>query len=305
MLTDFPGFHWPTPYGVMLALAGLSAWWLARRRAIAFGIDPSHIDLAVPLAFGGGALANLILALAMPADQVLVGATSVAEEFLRMPAVVLALLPALFLYCRTTGVDLPALADAVLPAALLAVGIGYVGCFFAGCCFGDVMGNEIALSSLTDQHLRLQLQTFPTLSQDGFAWAVRFPADSVVYRQQLALGLVAPGSPTTLAVHPVQLYESAAALSLCLVYLGVEARVSRRALLILGASAAYATIAFVLQFFRADSALVLGRLTATQLIYVAWLGSVAALAVAVWPKLTRWDRQTVVEPAGARQPADF
>src|SRR5512137_966298 len=101
MLTDFPGCYWPTPYGMMLALAGISAWWLARRRAIAFGIDRSHIDLAVPLAFGGGALANLIIALAVPADQVLVGATSVAEEFLRMPAVVLALLPALFLYCRT------------------------------------------------------------------------------------------------------------------------------------------------------------------------------------------------------------
>ena len=55
MYPGFPGLGWITPYGVLLVLACITAWWLARRRATATGLDPSHIDLALPLAFVGGA----------------------------------------------------------------------------------------------------------------------------------------------------------------------------------------------------------------------------------------------------------
>ncbi len=40
------------------------------------------------------------------------------------------------LVARLAGMRLAAVADAVAPAALLALGIGRVGCFLAGCCLG-------------------------------------------------------------------------------------------------------------------------------------------------------------------------
>lgn len=39
----------------MLTLACATAWWLAPRRAATTGLDPSHVDLALPVAFVAGA----------------------------------------------------------------------------------------------------------------------------------------------------------------------------------------------------------------------------------------------------------
>jgi prolipoprotein diacylglyceryltransferase len=40
------------------------------------------------------------------------------------------------LLARVGGVTVPALLDALVPAALLALGIGRIGCFLGGCCYG-------------------------------------------------------------------------------------------------------------------------------------------------------------------------
>jgi phosphatidylglycerol:prolipoprotein diacylglycerol transferase len=279
MFDHFPGLDWPTPYGVMLALAGVAAWWFARRRACGCGLDASHIDLVLPLFFACGAGANLLIAVAVPQEQLLAGQASLAEESLRMPVLVLAALPILFAYCRMVDVSARRLADAIVPATLVAVAIGYVGCFLAGCCFGDIAGSHAQLAALADPQLRLQVQTVPALSPDGLPWAVRFPAGSFAYRQQLALGLIEPGAVATLPVHPVQLYESAAALLLCFGAVRLQPAFRGQGTLALATFAAYAALAFGLQFLRADSALVLGPLTATQFIYLAWLATALPLAL--------------------------
>ena len=43
-------------------------------------------------------------------------------------------------------------------------------------------------------------------------WAVRFPAGSHAWVRQLNAGLVQPGDPLSLPVHPTQLYSCAAGL---------------------------------------------------------------------------------------------
>ena len=296
MLDHFPGLDWPTPYGLMLALAGAAAWWFARRRASGLGLDPSHVDFALPLAFAGGAVANLLIAAAVPPERLLEAQASVAEEFLRIPTLIPLALLALFAYCRVAAIPVRRFADVVVPAALLASAIGYVGCFLAGCCFGDVVGSAAQLAAQAEPPVRLQAQTLPALSPEGLPWAVRFPPGSVVYGWQLALGLIQAGAASTLPVHPVQLYESAAALLLCVGLLRLPPWMHRDGTLALAAFAGYAVLAFGLQFLRSDSAPLLGPLTATQLVYLGWL--VAAMGLAL---LTRSGASAARGGDGARR----
>lgn len=298
MFDHFPGLDWPTPYGLMLALAGAAAWWFARRRAVAYGLDPSHVDFALPLAFAGGAVANLLIAAAVPQERLLAGEATVAEEFLRMPTLIPLALLALFAYCRVAVVPARRCADVVVPAAVLASAIGYLGCYLAGCCFGAVVGNARQIADLPDPPLRLQAQTLAALSPEGLPWAVRFPPGSVAYGWQLALGLIAPGAVSTLPVHPVQLYEAAAALLLFVGLLRLQPWFRRDGSLALAAFAGYAVLAFGLQFLRADSALVLGPLTATQLVYGGWL--VAAMVLAL---ISRSDARAALGGDGAWRPS--
>jgi len=278
MFYHFPGIDWPTPYGVMLAIACVAAWWLARHRASPRGLDPSHVDFALPLAFVGGVCAARVLVAIVPEERLLAGTALLAEERARLPALAMAGLLVLFLYCRVAGQSFRRLADAFAPAALLWVAILRIGCFLAGCCFGDLAATVARLDAVADARLRLQVQTLPALFTAGMPWAVRFPADSFVYRQHLALGLIDSDATASLPVHPVQLYESAAALLLCFALLRRRAASRRPGTEALTAFAGYAAIAFALQFLRADNALLLGPLTGNQLIYLGWLAAVPLLA---------------------------
>jgi len=90
-----------------------------------------------------------------------------------------------------------------------------------------------------------------------------------------------PGAPYSLPVHPVQLYESAGALLLCALVLGLPRGRLRPGSAALTAFALYAVLGFVPQFFRADDALVYRGFTANQLFYLTWLIAVPMLAIGV------------------------
>ncbi|NOZ74795.1 MAG: prolipoprotein diacylglyceryl transferase [FCB group bacterium] len=75
-------------------------------------------------------------------------------------------------YQASTG-DAFALA---IPAGLI---VGRMGCFLGGCCFGT-----------------------PTT----LPWGLSFPTDSVPFLTQVVQGLITPEAPTSLPVHPTQIY---------------------------------------------------------------------------------------------------
>lgn len=275
MLEHVPGLPWLAPYRLTMALALFAVWWWSRRRAVSSGIDTSHIDLLLPLTFVAGAA--LMIAVATPMAVRPPYSGDALAEPLRLPSYVLATLLVLLGYGRAARVSVRRLADAMALPALLGVAIVRIGCFCAGCCFGDVVGHTDALAHVSDPQWRLQVQTLPALSPEGLPWAVQFPAGSFAYRQQLALGLVEPGDARSLPVHPVQLYESTAVLLLCLVLWRLQRQSRRPGTLALAALAGYALIAFGLQFLRAGSPLLLGPLTAAQLAYLAGLVGLAAL----------------------------
>ena len=90
-------------------------------------------------------------------------------------------------YMRKHQMEFFRYADVLGPTVAIGQALGRLGCFAAGCCWGGAC----------DAH---------------FAFAARFPPESLAYQSQIATHLIQPGAPTTIPIHPTQLYEAAGTL---------------------------------------------------------------------------------------------
>lgn len=161
-------------FGLMLALSFGLGMWLSVRRARPHGIGA---DTVLDLIFG-------VLVSSIVGVRGLYVATHAAEfdpwyralfiwdGGLTLYGGILAAIVTVWWMCRQRGVPFLTIADVFAPGVILGIGVTRIGCFLAGCCFGR-----------------------PTTC----ALAVHFPAE-------------APASLTFggRAVHPTQLYASAA-----------------------------------------------------------------------------------------------
>jgi len=140
---DFPGLgttHLFLPsYGAIFAAGALAAWWwfVARARRLDLPQEPVF-NLAFYTLLAGlvGAKLTLIVVdlpyyLAHPAD--IVGTIRSAGVLM---GGLLAGTAAFFLYARKQKLPLYELCDAIAAPLALAQGIGRLGCFAAGCCYG-------------------------------------------------------------------------------------------------------------------------------------------------------------------------
>jgi len=184
----------------------------------------------------------------------------------------------LVIYARATKLDLSGLMDAFAPGLALGLACGRVGCFMAGCCWGDVCVDRHTLAKTSEPDAAWQIRTLPFISSARFPLAVSFPEGAGAYEQHRKLGLVDEQTTRSLPVHPVQLYEAALAFGLC-VFLHRRFR-NRRwlgeivCLFIFG----YGGIRFLTEFLRADNPPIYFGLTLSQMISLMLLG----LAAIVW-----------------------
>jgi phosphatidylglycerol:prolipoprotein diacylglycerol transferase len=172
----------------------------------------------------------------------------------------------LIIYARSARLPLANLLDVFSPGLALGLALGRVGCFLAGCCWGDLCIDSTDVARLPSSISTWQVRTVPFLSQASFPFAVKFPPEAGAYEQHRQLGLITDQSPRSLPVHPVQLYEAALALGLCL-YLHLWFNRRRWpgqivCLLILS----YAGIRFGTEILRADNAPTFFGLTLSQVI---------------------------------------
>ena len=163
---------------------------------------PVLVRLSVPAGRGLGILALAIVSIPVGArllnvltkphyylenpDQVL---TRELVGFSLMGGLLLAVVVGL-VGCRIAGIDPWRLADACTPGLLVGLAVMRVGCFLAGCCFGE---------------------------ESTLPWAVQFPYGSPAFQNGQAgesdgaFGLFGIVSAPT--VHPTQLYELVASLA--------------------------------------------------------------------------------------------
>lgn len=97
-------------------------------------------------------------------------------------------LAAFALYVRLRPVPVLVVGDVLAPAIMLGQGLGRVGCFLNGCCYGD------------ESHL---------------PWAIAFPHESIPYVAHVQRGLIDASATQSLPVYSTQLYSAAGALVIC------------------------------------------------------------------------------------------
>jgi phosphatidylglycerol:prolipoprotein diacylglycerol transferase len=160
----------------------------------------------------------------------------------------------LFIYSRVVHLSFRRLLDVFALPTLTGLMIHRVGCYLAGCCWGDVV--------------------------DGAVRGVQFPPGSLAYEQHGALGLIEPGAVASLPVYPVQIYEAVLLAALLLILIQVPWRRMPRGTLAILAIAAYAVMRFFIEYLRADAPVVLGNLTVTQLQCI-----ILAFSIVLLPRL--------------------
>lgn len=163
-LFKIPGLNIPVPsFGAVVMVGFLVATFWAARRCSRVKVDP---DMALNLGF-------IILIFGMLSARVFYVVHYWESEFAHQPAQVFNIRAggmevyggiiggflACAAYIKLKRMSLRLLSDIVAPSLLLAMGVGRIGCFLYGCCWG-------------------------TTCSEHLPWAVRFPFGSPAFIQQ-------------------------------------------------------------------------------------------------------------------------
>lgn len=146
---------------------------------------------------------------------------------------------------RLLKLDALGVLDIYAPCMALSVGLGRIGCFLAGCCYGEIT---------------------------SLPWAVAFPRGSAVYVQHQIAGMLSPHAALSLPVHPTQLYEALFGLSIAAFLFHAARTIRGKGGLIAAFLVAYSCFRFFIEFIRADRELALGPLSVAQILALVTLG---------------------------------
>lgn len=233
-------------YGVMIALAFIAGILLAMKEAKRCGEDPERIlDISLYIIIGaliGGRLGYVIFYL---------------DYYLKNPVKIfyfrqggLAFLGGFILafilgswYVKRSKLSFWKYTDIAAPSIALGLGIGRIGCFLNGCCFGIVSEK----------------------------YGIKFPALNMppVYMQHLKDGLIASGSSYTLPVIPTQLYSSLYGFLIFIILMWVKKYKKYDGFIFLTFLILYSISRFVIEFFRFyEDDYIFFNLTITQAISI-------------------------------------
>jgi phosphatidylglycerol:prolipoprotein diacylglycerol transferase len=265
-------------YSAFLFLGLFGGYLIARWRAVRGGIKGSHIDnlaLLISIVSLFGARFFSWLFFFPPGISLWKAFTNSGGGMVFYGGMIFGILTAI-IYARWARLPLGNLLDVFAPGLALGLALGRVGCFMAGCCWGDPCISSDDWSKASVASLSWQMRTASFISGPHFPLAVRFPAGAGAYEQHLKLGLIGSQAKLSQPVHPVQLYEAALAFALCvLLHRNFEKRRWHGQVVCLFVLS-YSVIRFGTEFLRADNAPQYLGLTLSQVISLV-MGTIAAI----------------------------
>ena len=229
-------------YGFMLFVGFVVAGTVASRRARQVGLNGDLVwDLGMWFFFSGVAGARLFYICQYPERvfggkegiDLLIAAVNLPDGGLVFYGGILSVV-AFFVFCRVKKLNLLLMGDIVMPSIFIGLGFGRIGCFFNGCCYGDVC------------HL---------------PWAATFPQGSVPFLALVNRGYLSADALGSLPLHPTQIYSSLNGFLLAALT-GIYFRYRHRdgAVLAMG-MLLYPVTRFMIEVLRFDEP---GRLTISQ-----------------------------------------
>jgi phosphatidylglycerol:prolipoprotein diacylglycerol transferase len=255
-----------TTYGLMLALAFAIAGWLMLRRGEKEGIPVDFLQNLMVAVVIAGLVGSRVLYVIVNLNYFRVHPFEMVfsrEGYVFIGGLLVGLGTALFLIHRHRQ-DVWRIGDLFAPYLAMAQGIGRLGCFGFGCCFGR---------------------------PSSLPWAVRFPRTinpvtgdidgSPAYIYHLSEGWIDRHATHSLPVHPTQLYDSAVGWLNLLFLLYLRRRGCRTGELWLAYLMFYSVTRFLTEFARGDPrGEVLRLLSTTQAVgIVIFFG---ALGTLIW-----------------------
>jgi phosphatidylglycerol:prolipoprotein diacylglycerol transferase len=267
-----------TSFGVMMALAFLSAGWVLSAELRRKGENPETAWDVVWYAALGGILGAKIYYLFLYFPETVANPWKAITSRAGLVWYGGFILAAALIWWRLRARKLPVLrfADAIAPALALGYAVGRVGCFLVGDDYGG-----------------------PT----GLPWGVAFPhgaPPSTAFNLR-QFGVRVPAGiadDQVLAVHPTQIYEVLITLVIFAILWRLRKRVSTTGMLWFAYMAMAGVERYVVEIFRAKDDRFVGMLTVAQLISLA----VSAVGVAMVLRLrssAAQARQAAQPPAGA------
>jgi phosphatidylglycerol---prolipoprotein diacylglyceryl transferase len=258
-------------YGLMIALGFLAALYLMQREARKAGYDPEIIGNAafwsLLIGIAGTRVLHIIMFPQMYSWTDPVGWFAIWRGGLVFqggpPPVVLFLI----WYLRKHNMPFTRVSDIAIPFVALGHGIGRLGCFLNGCCYGK----------RTDSFLGLSFRRIPFDANSA-------PVGSPPFVEQYLAGDNLPlDALWSHPIHPTQLYSAAGLVLLCVILLVIRRKwhpfdgIMLPAYLVL-----YGCFRFVLEFYRGDHNPVhIGGLSDQQLLSLLSVGAGIALYFAM------------------------
>ena len=262
-----------TSFGVMMALAFLSAGWLLSRELRRKGEDPETAWDVVWYAAVGGILGAKIYYLFLYFPETVADPWKAVTSRAGLVWYGGFILAAALIWLRLRARKLPVLrfGDAIAPALALGYAVGRVGCFLVGDDYGG-----------------------PT----NLPWGVAFPhgaPPSTAFNLRQFGVRVAAGIPDeqVLAVHPTQIYEVLLTLIILAVLWRLRTRVTTAGVLWFSYMAMAGVERYVVEIFRAKDDRFFGALTMAQIISLA----ISAFGVAMILKLRSGASARATSPA--------
>lgn len=238
-------------YGLMLFIAFLASMHLAASLARRSKLDPEVIyDLALWLFVGGlvGARGFYVAQYWGTRVQSLGDVIKIWEGGIVLYGSIMGGTAAFVLYRALRPFPFLPMLDVIAPALALGIGIGRIGCFLNGCCYGDLC---------------------------ELPWGVAFPGPhgiqpgSAPWADQVRHGLITRTADWSLPVHPTQLYSALdgfVLMALLLAFFPLRRRDGEVMALLM---VSYPVTRFLIEWLRNDEGAFLVGMTISQTISVA------------------------------------
>jgi len=183
----------------------------------------------------------------------------------------LASIAAIIVYTKIRKLPVLKTIDIIAYAFALGIIFGRIGCFFNGCCWGDVCSPDLP-------------------------WAVTFPksvdANSIIdgspaFLHHLGLGLVSVSDSRSLPIHPTQIYSALGNLSIFFIINAFFKHRRRDGEITLMFCALYSVMRFTVEIFRDDNPPLFDGMTISQNASILVLAASVTLFIIGRVKLRR------------------